>query len=339
MRLATILVSGRERVVGALGGNRLVDLAGISERYSIGPVGFPDDMVDLIRSGWLGMEFLKQVEKVATQETGCGDLCYDEDGVLWKAPIPRPRQMPFVFANSDDNASVVAERLNPNSGGRWPRPLYFLKAPSSIIGNGETLVLYEDMGLVTPEAELGLIIGRKAKRVRPENALDVIFGFSLCNDITSGGLSQQDGVKFTARDGDKIEYFYSRPMARYKGADTFGPFGPFITPKEEIGAVDKITISARFNGVLVEQGSVADYKFSIGEVIATITELITLEPGDVVSMGTMPAVPGKTIRSANLLKGGTIELESPEIGLLRNSIKVLPPLWPDYPAVRAPELR
>jgi 2-keto-4-pentenoate hydratase/2-oxohepta-3-ene-1,7-dioic acid hydratase in catechol pathway len=62
--------------------------------------------------------------------------------------------------------------------------------------------------------------------------------------------------------------------------------------------------------------------------------LMTLEPGDVVSLGTVNAVPGKTIRSSNLLDGGLIELESPTIGVLRNPIQVLPPLWPDHPATR-----
>ncbi len=339
MKLATVSVGARQRVVGLIGEDRLVDVAALSERKGLGPAGFPRDMLDLINAGWLGKELLKRVEELARQEIAKGanaDLFYPVAGIQWNAPIPRPGKMPFVFANGRFDGKM--ERIDAESGGRFPRPLYFLKAPSSIIAHQETILINADMGIVQPEAELAVIIGQRARCIHPKQVMDYVYGYSVFDDITGAGLSWQDGRRslIPSKVPGKIEEYYTRPMARFKGVDTWGPFGPYLVLKEEVAKIEDATIYGRLNGKVMLQGQVGDYHWSIGECIATISECITLEPGDIVSMGTVPPTEGRSLRDVNLTNanGGTMEIEVAGIGVLTNPIKILPPLWPDCPPAR-----
>jgi 2,4-didehydro-3-deoxy-L-rhamnonate hydrolase len=339
VKLATVSVNGRQRVVGLVGQDRLVDVAGLSERKGLGPAGFPRDMLELINAGWLGKELVKRVEDLAQQASTAetsADLFYSVSDILWKAPIPHPGKMPFVFANGRFDGKM--ERIDPESGGRFPRPLYFLKSPSSIIAHQEPILINEDMGITQPEAELAVIIGQRARCIRAEQALDYIYGYSVFDDVTGAGLSWQDGRRTLApsKVPGKFEEYYTRPMARFKGVDSWGPFGPYIVPKEQVAHIEEATVYGRLNGKVVLQGQVGEYHFSIGECVATISECMTLEPGDVISVGTVPPTEGRSLREINLTNanGGTMEIEVTGIGILTNPIKVLPPLWPECPPAR-----
>ncbi|MBN1318873.1 MAG: fumarylacetoacetate hydrolase family protein [Anaerolineales bacterium] len=334
MKLATIKVDGAERVVGLIEGDLLVDIAGMSERKGLGPKGFPNNMIQLISAGWLGEELLKRVEELASKEGSDGpnaDLFCKVSEAKWAAPVPKPGKMPFVFANG--RFPGTEERLDPDSGGRFPRPLYFLKASSSIIAHKETVLINEDMGIVQPEAELAVVIGKKARNIKPDEVMDVIYGYSVLNDITGAGLSWQDGrlAHIPSDDMGKSEDYYTRPMARFKGVDTWGPFGPYLVPKNMVENIRDAKIIGRLDGRVVLEGPVSHYRFTLEECVSTISECMTLEPGDVISLGTVAPVGGRSLRRVNLTDadGGITEIEVTGIGVLSNPIKVLPPLWPN----------
>jgi 2-keto-4-pentenoate hydratase/2-oxohepta-3-ene-1,7-dioic acid hydratase in catechol pathway len=341
MKLATINVAAHQKVVGSVQEDLLIDIAGLSERYSLGPVGFPANMLDLIRSGLFGKDFMQRVEELAQKEDPQGenaDLFFKESEVKWMAPIPNPGKMPFVFGNGRFEGEI--QRIDPDSGGRFPRPLYFLKAPSSIIAHKETIIINSDMGIVQPEAEIAVVIGKRCRSVAPGDVMDVIFGYSVLDDITGAGLSWQDGrVAHIPGAEGKVEEYYTRPMARFKGVDTWGPFGPYLAPKEDIENIEAATVTGRLDGKVVLQGQVGDYHWSIEQCVSTISECMTLEPGDVISMGTVPPIGGKSLRRVNLTDadGSIMEIEVEGVGVLSNPIKVVPPLWPEYPPARTVE--
>lgn len=173
-------------------------------------------------------------------------------------------------------------------------PLMFLKPPSSVIGPEEAIELPQQSGLVHHEAELAVVIGRRAKRVSASDAADYILGFTLLNDVTARDLQRND-VQYT----------------RAKGFDTFAPCGPRIV----FGLVpERLELQLRVNGELRQRGTCDDLIFSVSELIAHISSVMTLEVGDIISTGTPSGV-------GELHDGDVVTIENREIGVLRNPVR------------------
>jgi 2-keto-4-pentenoate hydratase/2-oxohepta-3-ene-1,7-dioic acid hydratase in catechol pathway len=172
-------------------------------------------------------------------------------------------------------------------------PLIFLKPPSSIIATGEPIILPPQSKQVEHEAELVVIIGKRAKNVAVENAKEYIFGFTIGNDITARDLQKTDGQ-----------------WTRAKGFDTFCSFGPWIDT--EFDASDAV-VTCRVNGQMRQMASTRDMVFNVGAIIGYITSVMTLEPGDVIFTGT-PAGVGE------LKNGDVVEVEIEGLGKLSNPV-------------------
>ena len=175
------------------------------------------------------------------------------------------------------------------------RPMIFLKPPSSIVGDGETIFLPAESNRVEHEAELGVVIGRRASRVSADESLAYVAGYLPLNDVTARDLQKVD-VQFT----------------RAKGFDTFCPIGTMV-PAEGIdpGALE---IVCRVNGEVRQRGTTADMAFSVPALIEFISGVMTLEPGDVIATGT-PAGVGP------LADGDEVEVEVVGVGTLRNPVR------------------
>ncbi|MGQ9751719.1 MAG: fumarylacetoacetate hydrolase family protein [Thermoanaerobaculaceae bacterium] len=173
-------------------------------------------------------------------------------------------------------------------------PLLFLKSPASLLAPGGQVLLPPDSQQVEHEGELALVIGKTARKVRPKDALDYVLGFTCLDDVT-------------ARDIQRREKVY----ARAKGYDTFCPVGPWL--ETEIPDPQNLTITLSVNGELRQRGSTADMIFSVAELVAFISHVMTLYPGDLISTGTPPGV-------GPLRSGDTVELTIAEIGTLRHSV-------------------
>ena len=172
-------------------------------------------------------------------------------------------------------------------------PILFLKPPSSIIGPGEAIVIQGNVKQAAFEVELVVVIGRKAKNVPAGKALDYVFGYTLTNDVT-------------ARD----HMIKGQPWARGKSFDTFTPLGPFVSSDIDPENTD---LSATVNGETKQSGNTSDMVFSVKELIAFISGIMTLEPGDVILTGTPP---GADV----FVKGDVIVLNSPQLGTMENSV-------------------
>lgn len=172
-------------------------------------------------------------------------------------------------------------------------PKIFLKAPSAVIYDGEPIVIPPRTTRVDHEAELAIVIGERASRVPLNRAMDVIAGYTICNDVTARDFQREDGV-----------------FARAKGFDSFCPLGPVM-----VSGIDpsNLTIRCLVNGVVRQNSRTDQLVFDVATLIAFVSDIMTLMPGDIISTGTPagvgPLEPGDTV---------TVEIEG--IGALSNPV-------------------
>jgi len=174
-------------------------------------------------------------------------------------------------------------------------PLLFFKPPSSVITNLENIILPPQSKQVEHEAELVVVISKRAKGITTEQAKEYIFGYTIGNDITARDLQKTDGQ-----------------WTRAKGFDTFCSFGPWIDT--DFDASDAV-VTCRVNGQMRQMASTRDMVFNVGTLIAYITSVMTLEPGDIIFTGT-PAGVGE------LKNGDVVDVEIEGLGKLSNPVKV-----------------
>lgn len=172
-------------------------------------------------------------------------------------------------------------------------PLIFLKPPSAILNPGEPIVLPPQSQQVEHEAELVVVIGRRGRNILAEEAQNYILGYTVGNDVTARDLQRSDGQ-----------------WTRAKGFDTFCPFGPWVDTGFD--ASDAV-ITCRVNGQLRQMGSTREMVFSVPTLIAFISSVMTLEPGDLIFTGT-PAGVGP------LQPGDVVEVEIEGLGKLQNPV-------------------
>ena len=173
-------------------------------------------------------------------------------------------------------------------------PLIFMKPPSSIINPGETIILPPQSKRVEHEAELVAVIGKRARNVTAEDAKNYIFGYTVGNDVTARDLQKSD-----------------EQWTRAKGFDTFCPFGPWIDT--DFNIADAL-ITCKVNGQPRQMATTRDMVFSVGTLIAFVSSVMTLEPGDLIFTGT-PAGVGV------LESGSEVVVEIEGLGVLRNTVK------------------
>lgn len=224
----------------------------------------------LAREPWLGVEETGEVES----------------GFELRAPVT-PSKIVCVGKNYALHAAEMGSEV-PRS------PLLFLKPPSSLIGPCDAIVLPEQSARVEHEAELGVVIGKRARHVRASDALGHVFGYVVLNDVTARDLQRSD-VQFT----------------RAKGFDTFCPVGPWIETELDLaGAV----VSLDVDGETRQHGSTADMVFDVPTLIAFISSVMTLEPGDLIATGTPEGV-------GPLAEGNLVRVRIEGIGELENPVR------------------
>ncbi len=174
-------------------------------------------------------------------------------------------------------------------------PLIFLKPPSAILDPGGTILLPPQSQQVEHEAELVAVIGKRGRFIAPEEAKEYLFGYTVGNDVTARDLQRSDGQ-----------------WTRGKGFDTFCPFGPWIDT--DFDPADAV-ITCRVSGQPRQMASTRDMVFSVGQLVAFISSVMTLEPGDLIFTGT-PAGVGP------LKAGDVVEIEIEGLGKLVNPVAV-----------------
>jgi 2-keto-4-pentenoate hydratase/2-oxohepta-3-ene-1,7-dioic acid hydratase in catechol pathway len=217
--------------------------------------------------------------------------------------IGLPFRPPKIFCVGRNYAEHAAELGNALPD----KPLIFSKYPTSVIGQHETIEWHPDLTQkVDWEGELAVVIGKTAKNITEEEALDVIFGYTIANDVSARDL----------QDGDK-------QWARAKGMDTFCPLGPVVVTKDEIEDPHNLSIQTRVNGQLMQDGHTSQMFFKIPYLVAYLSRAFTLEAGDVLLTGT-PAGVGKGMNPPLFLTtGDEVSVTIEGIGTLTNVCRVL----------------
>jgi 2,4-didehydro-3-deoxy-L-rhamnonate hydrolase len=189
-------------------------------------------------------------------------------------------------------------------GGEPPKaPLIFAKLSNTLSAHNAPIVLPTVSEIIDWEAELAVVMGRRAKAVSEADALDYVFGYTLMNDVTARDLQRKDGQ-----------------WTRGKGLDTFAPLGPFITTRDEISDVQNLKVEGLYNSAVTQSSNTSKMIFSIAYLISYISQGITLEPGDIISSGTPEGVGFFRDPPVLLKPGDTCEVRVEKLGSLRNPV-------------------
>jgi len=218
------------------------------------------------------------------------------EGLELLAPLA-PGKLLGIGLNYRDHAA--------ETGAELPRePLVFAKLTSSLTGPGARIVRPDYTDELDYEGELAVVIGRRARAVPAERALEHVFGYAVMNDVT-------------ARDRQRAE----PQWIRAKGGDTFAPFGPWVTTADEVADPQALTIRTTVNGEVRQDGRTADMVFSVAELVAWCSASFTLDPGDVISTGTPAGVGVARTPQAFLAPGDRVRVEIAGLGALDNTVR------------------
>ena len=213
-----------------------------------------------------------------------------------QAPVPRPGKIICIGLNYMDH---VLE-----SGADVPKaPLIFSKYDTCVAASEDSILLPKGSEQVDFEAELAVVIGRLAKNIKVENAMDHVFGYTNFNDVSARDMQFADGQ-----------------WQRGKSCDTFAPFGEFVATKDEIPDPHNLRIQFRLNGETMQDSNTNQLIFKIPELVEYLSRSITLEPGDIIATGTPPGV-GFARKPPIFLKDGDVcEVEIDGLGVLINPV-------------------
>jgi 2-keto-4-pentenoate hydratase/2-oxohepta-3-ene-1,7-dioic acid hydratase in catechol pathway len=220
------------------------------------------------------------------------------------APLQRPANQLFVGVNYRDH---VAELPPP-----WKmteEPFVFSKLSSSIIGPGDPIRLPSDDASVDYEAELLVVIGERASKLTPENALDHVFGYTIVNDVTERAVQATDNQ-----------------LTMAKGMDTFCPMGPSIVGTDEIEDPSELEIWTTVNGEDRQRSNTNQLIFSVVDLLVSLTRTVTLQPGDTISTGTPAGVGAFRKPSVFLAPGDVVTVGVQGIGELTNPVIAAEPV-------------
>jgi 2-keto-4-pentenoate hydratase/2-oxohepta-3-ene-1,7-dioic acid hydratase in catechol pathway len=322
VHLCSVSYEGRDRLCARLDDDWLIDVsAAVPDAFRSPSVSLPapPDVMSVVAAGSSVLAAIR--EKLAAAPPSA---CIAAAAVRWHPPLRRPGKIIGVAVNNSAS--------NPRKISAPDHPLFFLKPATCLIGHGDEIVMQEYYGGAHPEPELAVIVGRQLRHAGPEEALAAVFGYSIFNDITGNAMRAADSLHYYA--------LYARPdapdeterreqhlsyAARYKGTDTFGPFGPFVVTADAVPDPHALDVVCSVDGDVVAEDSTAYYNYSVGEVLSFISWFHTLEPGDVVSMGTaFREKPGarRSLHTADFQRlGSRCSITISGLGTLSNPIR------------------
>jgi len=274
-------------LVGAVFGERVFNLSEAASRTKE-PV--LSDLSSLLRQERFDSTLFAELYNREKDREEC--WYYMED--LSFLPLLRPGKIICLGLNYAEHARE-GNRPVPEE------PIYFEKAVTSIIAHDQPVMYPPHLGRIDPEIELAFVIGKRARGVKEAEARAYIAGYTILNDMTARDLQQKDI-------GNR------HPWYRSKSLDTFCPMGPWMVTADEIDPQEALMIQLRVNGEVRQNSSTRYLVFNVPTLLCRISELITLEPGDIVSTGTPEGI-------APVYPGDVMEAEIEKIGILRNPVK------------------
>ena len=325
MRLASYDKDHRPALGAVVDGN-IVPLDTVARSHGL------NSMTDLIEQ-WAALEGeIRACIETSNERESLEALDRDR---RWRAPV-KPQKILALVAN-DTALSSKASFISDH-------PVFFSYPPSALTGHLQPIEMRASYGLTHPEPELGVVIGRRTKNISSGEAMSGVFGYTIVDDVTSPDLKAGDTVIFPLSSaeglGGGVGREGGRPAgyehgdytityhARSKGTDTFAPCGPWIVTRDEIADPHGLQFTLALNGEVVSEGNTANLRQKIPDVIAFASKYFTLEPGDLIHIGTAvgKVAPGtitlRDISYQNVDGERTIEFEG--VGRLTNFVAHLP---------------
>lgn len=292
MRLITYQTKGQPKL-GVQNGEQIIDLAAAQAAMD-NPVPLPGDMIALLQEGERG---LSNVAKIVDFAKGKGDYAENMADVTFLPPVVNPQK---VIALGRNYAAHAAE------GGAEPPeyPMLFHKTAGSLLGHGGTIIIPPVTTKVDYECELAVVIGRRCKQVSEAEALNYVAGYTVANDVSARDL-QRRTTQFTAG----------------KMLDTFGPLGPALVTADELPDPGNLQIQTRLNGQVMQDSNTRMMIFSVPFTISYISQIATLEVGDVILTGTPEGVGFARKPPVWLKAGDEVSIEIESVGTLTNWVK------------------
>ena len=305
MKLVSFRLADETRL-GLLSGERILNAASscaaIGEAAAAGMLRTMRTFLNAGAPAWRVMRLL------------AGAAAESPDSVQWidaplAPPVPEP---PKLICLAGNYAEHVRESGQQAAEKTQTTPRLFMKPPSTtLIAQGEPIIIPREAGWMDWEGELAIVIGRRVRHVTAAHALEHVAGYTLLNDVSERCLPV--GSERKPREGDRwFDWLLGKWM------DASAPLGPCLVSREDVPDPQSLTLEVRVNGALKQQSSTAAMVFSCAEIIAWISRYLTLEPGDIISTGT-PAGVGKA-RGEWLQAGDQVEVSIPGIGKLVNPV-------------------
>jgi acylpyruvate hydrolase len=287
MRLVTFLVDGRRRV-GALTTNGeeqvVADLHAVDSRI-------PQDMVTLLAGGVTTLDLAREALVSADPEAQ-----HPLGSVTLQAPVPRPGKIICVGLNYRDHA---AESKMPIPD----YPAIFSKYANAIIGPDQPIVIPRVTDQVDYEGELAFVIGRRGRYIPPEQALAHVAGYMAFNDVSARDFQMR-----------------TSQWTIGKAFDGFAPTGPALVTADEIPDPHDLDLRVTIGGELLQSSNTRNLVFTVPDLVAQLSQVMTLEPGDIVATGTPAGVGFARTPPRFLRPGDLVEVEISGIGILRNPV-------------------
>lgn len=258
-----------------------------------GNIACADNMIAFLTAGAAGLAAMQNLI-----DSGSHRIPLNE--IKLSAPIPRPGKFLGIGLNYADHISETG-RDKPEY------PTFFTKQSTCVIGDGDAIQCPKVSEKVDYEGELAFVIGKRCRHVSVEQARQVIAGYTICNDVTVRDWQQRTPT-----------------WTLGKSFDTHGPLGPWLVTADEIADPHNLSLKTWVDDELRQNANTAEMIFNCYEMVAYLSQAMTLEPGDVISTGT-PAGVGVKMKPRGYLKPGqTVRIEIEGIGTLRNPVVAEP---------------
>jgi 2-keto-4-pentenoate hydratase/2-oxohepta-3-ene-1,7-dioic acid hydratase in catechol pathway len=272
------------------------DVLAIQETLHVLP-SFPGTILEGVATGMDFVEQMRQLVDAASTTEDPNQFKRSFNSIEWLSPIPRtPKNIFCVGRNYSDHAKEMGSNAAPEN------IMIFTKSPTTISGEGDTLSIHPNLTTSYDyEGELAVVISKKGDNIPKKLALDYVFGYTIANDLTARDLQTKHQ-----------QYFLGKSL---KGSC---PMGPYIVTKDELPDPQVLTVVTKVNDEVRQNGNTRDMIFPIDQLIAEISSMVTLEPGDIILTGT-PAGVGKGFNPPKFLSvGDTVKVSIEGIGTLCN---------------------
>jgi len=291
MRLVSYAGDDGMTRLGALAEQGVIDFQAAARSIGIPAEPF-GDMLSFLTAGESALQEARKLVERAPQ-----GAVVPLANVRLRPPVPRPGKIIAIGLNYRDHFMESGAKELPKC------PIIFAKFTTSIAGAGDAIVIPAGDPHVDYEAELAVVIGRKAKIVTAEKAFEYVAGYMPLNDVSA-----------------RTWQFADKQWVRGKSCDTFCPTGPCLTTRDDVPDPHSLSIFARVNGATLQDSNTAKMVFRIPELIEFISASITLEPGDIIATGTPEGVGAFRKPPIFLKPGDVVEVEIQNLGVLRNPV-------------------